>query len=71
MDSTGVYWMPWFETLEARGMQCCLIRAQSIKHVPGRKSDVLDCQWIQPLPSYGLLKASVRPDADLVALRTL
>jgi transposase len=66
-----VYWIPLFETLEARGVQCCLISAQAIKHVPGRKSDVLDCQWIQTLHSYGLLKASFRPDADLVALRTL
>src|SRR5262249_28140543 len=58
-------------TLEARGLQCCLISAQAIKHVPGRKSDVLDCQWIQTLHSYGLLKASLRPAADLVALRPL
>jgi transposase len=71
MESTGVYWIPLFETLEARGIQCCLISAQAIKHVPGRKSDVLDCQWIQTLHSYGLLKASFRPEADLVALRTL
>ena len=71
MESTGVYWIPLFETLEARGIQGCLISAQAIKHVPGRKSDVLDCQWIHTLHSYGLLKASCRPDADLVALRTL
>ena len=71
MESTGVYWIPLFETLEARGLRCCLISASSIQHVPGRKSDVLDCQWIQTLHSYGLLAASFRPDADLVALRTL
>src|SRR5262249_5928354 len=71
MESTGVYWIPLFETLEARGIQCCLIRASSIKHVPGRKSAVLDCQWIQTLHSYGLLRASFRPEADCVALRTL
>jgi transposase len=71
MESPGVYWIPLFETLEAHGIQCCLISAQAIKHVPGRKSDVLDCQWIQTLHSYGLLKASFRPAADLVALRTL
>ena len=53
MESTGVYWIPLFETLEARGLQCCLISAQAIKHVPGRKSDVLDCQWIQTLHSDG------------------
>ena len=71
MESTGVYWIPLFEELEARGLQCCLISAASIKRVPGRKSDVLDCQWIQTLHSYGLLTASFRPEADLVALRTL
>jgi hypothetical protein len=71
MESTGVYWIPLFEELEARGLHCCLISAASIKRVPGRKSDVLDCQWIQTLHSYGLLSASFRPDADFVALRTL
>src|SRR5262245_4305536 len=71
MASPGVYWIPLFETLEARGLHCCLSSAQAIKHVPGRKSDVLDCQWLQPLHRYGLLKASCRPDADRVALRTL
>jgi transposase len=54
MESTGGYWIPLFETLEARGIQCCLISAQAIKHVPGRKSDVLDGQWMQTLHSYGL-----------------
>lgn len=71
MESTGVYWIPLFETSEARGIQCCLISAQAITHVPGRTSDVLDCQWMQTLHSYGLFKASCRPEADLVALRTL
>jgi transposase len=71
MESTGVYGIPLFETLEARGIQGCLSSAQAIKDVPGRQSDVRDCQWIQTLHSYGLLKASFRPDADLVALRTL
>jgi transposase len=71
LESTGGYWLPLFETLEARGIQGCLISAQAIKHVPGRKSDVLACQWMQTLHSYGLLKASFRPEADLVALRTL
>ncbi len=71
MESTGVYWIPLFETLEAAGLECCLISATSIKRFPGRKSDVLDCQWIQTLHSYGLLASSFRPAADLVALRTL
>jgi hypothetical protein len=48
MESTGGYWIPLFETLAARGIQCCLISAPAIKYVPGRKSDVLDCQWCKP-----------------------
>ena len=63
--------MPLFEALEARGRPCCLISAQSITRVPGRTRDVLDGQWIQTLHRYGLLAASFRPAADLVALRTL
>jgi transposase len=71
MESTGVYWTPIFETLETRGFKCCLIAATAIKRFPGRTTDVLDCQWIQTLHSYGLLADSFRPGADLVALRTL
>jgi transposase len=71
MESTGVYWIPIFETLEMFGVKCCLISATAIKRFPGRKSDVLDCQWIQTLHSYGLLADSFRPEADLIALRTL
>jgi hypothetical protein len=73
MESTGVYWIPVFETLEAHGLRGCLIRATAIHRIPGRKSDVLRvaCQWIQTLHTYGLLADSFRPDADLIALRTL
>lgn len=71
MESTGVYWVPIFELLEQRGFRCCLINAASTKRFPGRKSDVLDCQWLQTLHSYGLLADSFRPDADLIPLRTL
>lgn len=71
MESTGVYWIPIFEYLESVGIECCLISAAALKKVPGRKTDVLDSQWIQTLHSYGLLNASFRPEADLVALRTL
>lgn len=71
MESTGIYWIPLFEILEQCGFACCLICASAIRRIPGRKSDVLDCQWIQTLHSYGLLADSFRPDADLVALRTL
>lgn len=71
MESTGVYWIPIFEYLELQGFQCCLISSRSIKRVPGRKTDIMDCQWIQTLHSYGLLESSFRPQSDLVALRTL
>jgi len=67
MESTGVYWIPLFEELERRGFHCHLISSRSLKRVPGRKSDVVDCQWIQTLHSYGLLESSFRPEADLVA----
>lgn len=69
MESTGVYWIPTFEVLEARGISVHLVNAQHIKRVPGRKSDVQDCQWLQKLHSLGLLTGSFRPDADICALR--
>ena len=71
MESTGVYWIPVFEYLESLNIECCLISAAALKKVPGRKTDVVDSQWIQTLHSYGLLNASFRPEADIVALRTL
>lgn len=69
MESTGVYWVPIFELLEARGLKVYLVNARHIKHVPGRKSDVADCQWIQKLHALGLLSASFRPDGEMCALR--
>ncbi len=69
MESTGVYWIPVFELLEARGFQVYLVNARHLKGVPGRKSDVQDCQWIQKLHSLGLLTSSFRPDAEMCALR--
>jgi transposase len=71
MESTGVYWIPVFDLLEARGLKVYLVNSWHLKHVPGRKSDVLDCQWIQQLHSLGLLRGSFRPDAEMCALRTL
>src|SRR6266550_1464736 len=71
MESTGVYWIPLFQILEARGIEVCLVNAQHVQHVPGRKSDVLDCQWLQYLHSVGLLKASFRPEQDVCAVRSL
>ena len=71
MESTGVYWIPLFQILEERGFNVYLVNAHSLKTVPGRKSDVSDCEWIQYLHSVGLLKASFRPPEDICAVRTL
>lgn len=71
MESTGVYWIPLFQILEARGLEVYLVNAHYLKSVPGRKSDVSDCQWIQYLHSVGLLKASFRPPGDICAVRSL
>jgi transposase len=69
MESTGVYWIPIYEVLEARGFEVALVNARHLKNVPGRKSDVRDCQWLQQLHSYGLLTASFRPAEDMRVLR--
>ena len=71
MESTGVYWIPLFEILEARGFKVFLVNAGHIKNVSGRKSDVLDCQWIQQLMTYGLLGAAFRPTEEVCVLRAL
>ena len=69
MESTGVYWIPIFEILEEHGFEVVLVNSRHIKNVPGRKSDVSDCQWIQELHSVGLLRGSFRPTAEIVSLR--
>jgi transposase len=70
MESTGVYWIPLYELLASRGFEVILVDPRQTKHAPGRpKSDVLDCQWIRRLHSYGLLTASFRPADDIVAWR--
>jgi len=71
MESTGVYWIPIYEILEARGFEVYLVNARHVKNVPGRKTDILDCQWIQQLHTYGLLRASFRPPEDICALRAM
>jgi transposase len=71
MESTGVYWIPVYEILESRGFEVYLVNARHVKNVPGRKTDILDCQWIQQLHSYGLLRASFRPPAEVCTLRAL
>ncbi|MBD1846700.1 IS110 family transposase [Cyanobacteria bacterium FACHB-63] len=70
MESTGVYWIPVFQMLEAHGFEVILVNAHQVKSVPGRKSDVLDCQWLRQLHSYGLLSGSFRPDASICVLRS-
>jgi transposase len=69
LESTGVYWIPVYEILEARGLQVYVVNARHVKNVPGRKSDIQDCQWLQGLHSVGLLRGSFRPEAEIVALR--
>ena len=70
MESTGVYWIPLFGVLEERGFQVILVDPRRIKNVPGRKTDVLDCQWLQQLHTYGLLSAAFRPEAEIRRLRS-
>jgi transposase len=69
MESTGVYWIPVFEILESHGFEVRLVNARHVKNVPGRKSDVLDCQWIQQLHTYGLLRGAFRPTEQVCTLR--
>jgi transposase len=71
LESTGVYWIPVYEVLEAYGIEVMLVNARNVRHVSGRKSDVLDCQWLQQLMSFGLLSAAFRPPADVCALRAI
>jgi transposase len=71
MESTSVYWIPVYQILEARGFEVYLVNAQHVKNVPGRKTDVSDCQWIQYLHSVGLLRGSFRPPGVICAIRSL
>ena len=70
MESTGVYWIPLFGVLEDRGFAVMLVDPRRIKNVPGRKTDVLDCQWLQQLHTYGLLSAAFRPEGEVRRLRS-
>lgn len=71
MESTGVYWIPLYELLESRGFTVHLVNARHVKNVSGRKSDVLDCQWLQQLMSYGLLSGAFRPQEEICVLRAV
>ncbi len=70
MESTGVYWIPVFQVLEERGFEVKLVDARQLKRVPGRKTDVADCQWLQQLHSFGLLAGAFRPDDQVCVLRS-
>ncbi len=70
MESTGVYWVPLFQILETQGLDVKLVNARHVKNVPGRKTDVEDCQWIQQLHTYGLLSGSFRPEDSICVLRS-
>jgi transposase len=71
IESTGVYWIPLYEILEDRGFEVCLVNARHLKNVSGRKTDIVDCQWLQQLHTYGLLHASFRPPEHIAAIRSL
>jgi len=71
MESTGVYWIPVFEILDSRGFEVLLANARQLTHVPGRKTDMIDCQWLQLLHACGLLRGSFRPSDDICHLRAL
>lgn len=71
LESTGVYWIPVYEVLEQRGLKVWLVDARQMKYVPGRKSDVQDCQWLQKLMSLGFLRAAWRPDGEVCVLRAV
>ena len=70
MESTGVYWIPLFGVLEERGFEVMLVDPRRMKNVPGRKTDVLDCQWLQQLHTFGLLSGAFRPDGEVRRLRS-
>jgi transposase len=71
LESTGVYWIPVYDVLEQRGLTVRLVDARQMKYVPGRKSDVQDCQWLQKLMSLGFLRAAWRPDSEVCVVRAV
>jgi len=70
MESTGVYWVALYQILDARGIDVKVVNARHVKCLPGRKSDLLDCQWLQKLHTFGLLNNSFRPADAICILRT-
>jgi transposase len=70
MEATGVYWIPVFRVLESRGLEVLLVNPRHVKYVPGRKTDVADCQWLRQLHTFGLLKGAFVPPQEVAAMRT-
>lgn len=71
LEATSVYWIPLTELLEEAGITVCLVNPRHVQNVSGRKSDVMDCQWLQYLHSVGLLRGAFRPPAEVRAVRAL
>jgi transposase len=71
IQSTGVYWIALQEVLEKNGIEVFLVNARGTKNLPGRKSDVQECQWLMKLHTYGLLRNSFRPPEEILAVRTV
>lgn len=71
MESTGVYWIPLFQKIERAGMEAVLVHAQHVRHVPGRKTDMKDCEWLQRLHSCGLLLGAFRPSDGICRMRSI
>lgn len=71
MESTSVYWISVADVLEAHGIEVVLVDTREVRMVPGRKSDVKDCQWLQKLHSCGLLRGGFRPPENVAAIRTI
>ena len=71
MESTHVYWIPLYELLDSRGIEAQVVNARQLRHVPGRKTDLSDCQWLQVLHRAGLLHGSFRPGDAITRLRAL
>jgi transposase len=69
MEATGVYWLPVYEVLEAAGLEVCVVNGAHVKSLPGRKSDMADCQWLAQLHSHGLLRSGFVPDDSIRRLR--
>jgi len=69
MEATVAYWIPVYQILETCGFELCLVNARYFQNVPGRKTDVSDCQWLQRLHSAGLMRGSFRPAQEVCVLR--